>query len=79
MLKIPVPKMPRREARFSTTSRERAKVGRMSFDGFSHQSTSPFRSAAAAVAGSGITTHSTRSKPTTFGPAAQLGAPSRGR
>ena len=41
----------------------------------SHQSISPDCSAAAAVAGSGMTCHSTRSKWATFGPAVASGTP----
>ena len=53
----------------------RSSIGSRSLGGFSHQSTSPFSSAAAAVAGSGMTIHSTRSKLTIFGPASQSGVP----
>ncbi len=46
--------------------------------GFSHQSTSPFCSAAAAVAASGMMTHSMRSKLTRLPPDSQSAFSSRG-
>ena len=49
--------------------------GSRSAVGFSHQSISPVRSAAALVATSGCTCHSTRSKCTTLGPDVKLGSP----
>jgi len=52
----------------------RAKSG----DGFSHQSTSPPPSAAAAVEGSDMTNHSIRSTLTTLPPDAQSGGSARG-
>ncbi len=50
-------------------------MGSRSGSGFSHQSTSPACNAAAAVAGSGITCHSTRSKFASLGPLVQSGVP----
>ena len=46
--------------------------------GFSHQSTSPFCSAAEAVAGSGMMCHSTRSTPMRLAPESQVPASGRG-
>src|ERR1700728_3611197 len=66
------------ERSFTTTATSlvRRKVGTRSIVGFSHQSNSPAIRAAAAVAGSGTTVHSTRSNQATLGPAANSGLPS---
>ncbi len=57
-------------SRMSTfTPRARRSCGTRSIAGSSHQSTSPWRSAAEAVPGSGMVSHSTRSKCTALPPA----------
>ena len=53
-------------------------IGQRSINGTSSQSTSPVRRAAAAVAASGCTTHSTRWKCAALPPARKLGGSSRG-
>ena len=55
-----------------------AKAGRMSDGGCSYQSASPALSAAAAVATSGMYSHSTRSTLATLPPEAKLGGSRRG-
>src|SRR5215472_16916606 len=60
---------------FTVTAGFLRKAGRRSFVAWSHQSISPDCTAAAAVAASGIVSHSTRSKCATFGPANMLGVP----
>jgi hypothetical protein len=70
--------LPSGSAISTATLRLRRSTGIRSVIGFSHQSTSPFCSAAEAVAGSGITTHSTRSTIIRLPPASQLAGSSRG-
>ena len=55
-----------------------ASIGSRSISGNSNQSTSPVCNAAAAVAGSGCTIHSTRSKFTTLPPEKYSGFSCRG-
>jgi hypothetical protein len=59
----------------TTTCRLRRSNSWTSDGGCSNQSISPDCSAAAEVAGSVMTRHSTRSKRATFGPAVRLGCP----
>ena len=60
----------------TTTPGSLRSSGSRSGAGISSQSTSPARNAAAAVAGSGITIHSTRSTFTRFGPLVKPAGPS---
>ena len=73
-----VPMLPSGSAMSTATLRLRRSTGTRSEIGFSHQSTSPFCSAAEAVAGSGMTIHSTRSTRIFLPPASQDAGSSRG-
>jgi hypothetical protein len=66
-----LPMLPSGLAMSSMTLRFLRSSGTRSAIGVSHQSTSPFWSAAEAVAGSGITIHSLRSSSIRFPPASQ--------
>src|SRR5262249_44561015 len=73
MRKLPI--LPSGSAMSTATLRFLRNSGTRSEIGFSHQSISPLCSAAAAVAGSGITTHSTRSASIRLPPASHEPAP----
>ena len=60
----------------TTTAGSLRSIGSRSGAGASTQSTSPARRAAAAVAGSGMINHSTRSTKARFGPLVKPGDPS---
>ena len=73
-----LPTLPSGSAMSTTTLRFLRSSGTRSEIGFSHQSISPFCSAADAVPGSGITTHSMRSISMRLPPASQEAGSCRG-
>ena len=73
-----MPRLPLVSATSVTTPRVARNCGNRSMVGCSHQSTSPARSAEAAVAASGTVRHSTRSSSGRLAPARKLGGSGRG-